>query len=778
MSLGLNIGLRALLTSQSGLDVVGQNITNANTPGYSRQEVGLVTAPSLRTGSGLVMGTGVSADSIRRTVDDLLNARMLPQMGSIGRLDARLYGMEQVDLFLGEGSANGVGASLENFFARLSALSISPDDAVLRSDAVSAAGSFATGLNEVDANLKGMEQDLVSRLETQVRQVNALAQRISSLNDNIRKSEVVPGEANDLRDSRDQAARDLAELIDVQVSFDGAGSMRVIASGGLLVHPGGFAELEVGRVNDQVQVSIDGGVGALRVRGGSVGGTLDLLQNFIPQFQDDIDGLAHRFALEVNRAHSTGIPQDGPFHALKAANAIVDRDQDGLLGDELLSNSGLPFEIQDGELFVNVTNEATGGLTRHRIGIDASHTTAGQFVSELNAIQNIAATLDADGRVTILADVGFGFDFSARLNPNPDGVGSLGGGRASLGTATTAPFALTTGDTLQLQGLAGPFTVTIQPGALAVDGAATAEEVAAALNADPNLAAGGLTASAVGDALVLQTSGAGAAESFQVLGGSALGALGWTAGTTVTGSDTSTDIAITGSYAGSENDQLTIRPNQDGVVGTTPGLKLDVFDSSGARVAQVDVGAGYVPGQGVEILDGIQIEVGFGQLSATDNDVMVLDVTADSDTSDVLPALGLNSFYGGSTAADLSVRADIVKDPSLLAASSTGAPGDGGVLAQLLEVQQASIDEFNGVSLAERLGEITIGVGLEISNATDAVEAEQFLLDGLEARRDAVSGVNVDEELVRMIEFEQAYNAASQYIRVVSELSEQLMTLV
>ena len=87
-SIGLNIGLKALLTSQSALDTIGHNISNANTPGYSRQNLQLSNAPSVRL-RGLIQGNGVQADVVTRTVDELLNKRLLQQTSALERLGTR-----------------------------------------------------------------------------------------------------------------------------------------------------------------------------------------------------------------------------------------------------------------------------------------------------------------------------------------------------------------------------------------------------------------------------------------------------------------------------------------------------------------------------------------------------------------------------------------------------------------------------------------------------------------------------------------------------------------
>jgi flagellar hook-associated protein 1 FlgK len=126
----------------------------------------------------------------------------------------------------------------------------------------------------------------------------------------------------------------------------------------------------------------------------------------------------------------------------------------------------------------------------------------------------------------------------------------------------------------------------------------------------------------------------------------------------------------------------------------------------------------------------------------------------------------------------MGVRADLELDPTLLATSYSGATGDNGTLLKLLDLNESGIGGLGNQTLDEGFAEISGSVAQELNATGSALDAEQFLLDSLEARRDQVSGVNVDEELVKLIEFEQAFAAASQYIRVISDLNQELLSII
>jgi len=777
-SLPLSIGLRSLLTAQAGLETIGHNVANASTPGYSRQELMVSTAPGFRL-RGLVMGRGVQADVVRRTVDTLLHARLARQDSVLGRLDARLNGLELAELAVGSTGDSGLPARLSALFASLSTLSAAPSDALLRAGAVQSAEDLATALNQAAKGLKDLRGDTLADLRSAVDAANTLAREIGDLNQRIPELEAGGNVANDLRDRRDQAVRELSELVEVRVVEEPSGALRVLVGGHMLVSPSKTSQLVV--ENDP-----SSGVTLLRMgaqgpllsgEGGRVGGLTGLLDRYLPELAAELDGYAHGLALELNRVHTTGLAGSGPFTFLSATNPVGDVHESGRPGDELLSAAGLPFDIKSGTLYVNLTELATGTVSKQRIAIDAARTTVDDLVAALDALPGLGARLGAQGRVELLSEPGYGFDFSARLDADPDGLGSFGGAQASLATGP-GPFALVPGDTLDLSGPAGSISVTFTPLAFQQMGQASAEEIAAVLNADPGVQAAGLVAGTVGGRLVLQTQGAGKAQSFTVSGGSALAALGWSAGTMVTGQDSAVDVQVSGVYTGAANGRWTFTPSGDGVVGLTPGLAVEVRDSGGALVATLDVGAGYTPGDELELPDGVRVSFGSGELSAAHGDVFDLDVVADADETDVLVALGLGVLFTGSDAAGLALREDLERDPSGLALGLGPGAGDALNALRLLELDGRPLEGLGGATLADAYGLISSGVGLEIDAARSTREAEEMLLASLQARRDELSGVNIDEELVRMIEQEQAYAAASQYLRVVSDLQNELLNIL
>ncbi|MEO1697979.1 MAG: flagellar hook-associated protein FlgK [Planctomycetota bacterium] len=777
MSLSTNIGLRALLTSQAALDTIGHNVANANTEGFSRQNLLISNSRPLNL-RGLQLGHGVQADQVVRSVDELLNGRIVRQASTIGRLDAQLVEMQSVEALLGEPGGDGFGALLDGIFESLSALSANTEDIVNRTGAVQSTEDLITRFHQVSNEISQLQSDAQIKAQSLSDGVNVLASRIVDLNQEITQIEAVSGTvANDLRDQRDVALMALAERVDIQVRENTEGAVQVQVDGQLLVGASNVHPMSVDISADgQIEVRLEGGVRPVDPSGGEIAGLIEFSRAFASEVGAGLDAYALEIARALNSAHSTGVPLDGGFTQLRASNAVTDVDGDGEVADELLRDAGLPFDVNTGALYVHVIDETTQEVRTERIDVDPSRMTVQGFLDAISSIDGLTARLDTFGRVDIDATSGNRFHFGRPINSAPDAEGTFGGGRATTVSAFDGPFSLAGPATIDITGPGGPFSVTVDPATFETVGEGTAEEIAAALNADANFTGANLQASVVGERVAIQTVGEGSAESFQITGGTALTALGIAPGT-YAGQDLAVQVELSGTYDGLANDRWTFEPLGDGVIGTTPGLEVAVRDQNGAVLVTLDVGAGYAPGNAIDIADGMSVSFTVGEVRASDGHAFATDVIADSDTSDVLVAFGLNAYLTGTDARTIDIRDDIRRDPRLLAASATGAVGDGGALLDMIGAQSADVTALGG-TLGEYYGEIVGDVGFQIASAQSAQSIESDLMSSLEAQREEVSGVNVDEELVRMIQYEQAYSAAAQYLQVITQLNDTVLALV
>lgn len=783
-SVGFNTGLKALLASQSALDTVGHNIANMGVEGYSQQKVLFNTTSPMQV-RGLLVGTGVSAASIQRSFDSVLESRIFARRAVGMGFEARTVSLRQIEDLFAEPNGFSLGKSMNSFFASVADLAGAPEDGVLRTSTAQAATDLTSLFNQLASTVKTFGVDNEAQIKSEVSQVNDLAMQISELNKQISEIEATGISANDLRDQRGVVLNALSDVVGIKAVENGNGTMTVTVGGATLVGSKGAYKMSV-KTNTGAapEVRLQNVTGTIDLEGGRLGAHLDVSNTALPGISNELDKLAKELIFQVNKVHTTAVPGKGPYNLLVAENAIGDVDGDGKFADELLNNGSLPFDIKSGDLYVTMTEAATGEIVKHKLSLNANKSTLGDLTEALNAIPNLNAEISSLGSLRIVSDAGYGYDFSPTLDANPDNHGAFGSGKASLGTLGAEPFTLSSGQTLDLNvdlaGIPTPVSLTFDIADFEDITEATAAEIAAVINADPSAQAAGLEAADVGGHLVLQTAGSGADEAFDVVGGTALGGLGWGsfAGTQITGSDNPVAPVISGSYDGDDNGVFTFVPTGDGVVGTTPGLGVEVYNEKGDLVVTLDVGEGYVPGSDIVVANGISVSFGLGELSATEGDRFDLDVVGDPDQTDVLVALGLGGLFTGSGALDMGVREDIELDPSLLAAGFGQGESDGSALLSVFATKDITHATLGGGSFDEFYSQLVGSVGFEASTAETAMNANNALLNSLQQQREQVSGVNLDEEMTNMLRYEQSYQAAAQYIQAVNSLNEAVLSLI
>ena len=230
--------------------------------------------------------------------------------------------------------------------------------------------------------------------------------------------------------------------------------------------------------------------------------------------------------------------------------------------------------------------------------------------------------------------------------------------------------------------------------------------------------------------------------------------------------------SVSGVYSGQSNDTYTFKALGSGTIGTTSGLQVEVKNSSGTVVATLDVGSTYTAGNTLNVANGVSLSLSSGTIST--GDTFSLDVINDSDSTNLLAALGINTFFSGADASDIVVSTDVNNDVSLIAAS-TGEVGNNTNALRLAALQDDT-SAISNTSFADYLHQIASSLGEEASNAYKSEESFTTIETSLENRRDEISGVSVDEELVNLVRYQQAYQASAKYISIVNGLMDRLLS--
>jgi flagellar hook-associated protein 1 FlgK len=244
---GLQTAISGLMAYQDSLDITGQNIANAETPGYSRQVADLVTDPTVTVpalspedGRGAIVGTGVGVKEIERIHNNFLEGQYRTTTATLGNSAALAETLEQVQSSLNEPSSAGLASQLSKFWSAWNNLANAPTSLGAREVVVAAGEEVAGTLNRLRSQLSEISGTATKRfneLTGPSGQVGADAESIAALNHQIQLAEQAGQQPNELLDKREALVNELAKLADtstsegefgvVNVSFGGAEKLLV-----------------------------------------------------------------------------------------------------------------------------------------------------------------------------------------------------------------------------------------------------------------------------------------------------------------------------------------------------------------------------------------------------------------------------------------------------------------------------------------------------------------------------------------------------------------------
>jgi flagellar hook-associated protein 1 FlgK len=231
-----------------------------------------------------------------------------------------------------------------------------------------------------------------------------------------------------------------------------------------------------------------------------------------------------------------------------------------------------------------------------------------------------------------------------------------------------------------------------------------------------------------------------------------------------------------GVFAGDANEAFSFSIPSPGTVGVTPGLTVEVKNSAGDLIATLDVGAGYEAGTPLDAIDGVSVSFSTGDFSAGDSFSTTL--VAQPDTSGILVALGLNGLFVGHNSSTITVNSAIAGNPDLLATTRTGEAGDISNLESLIAVRnQLRFGESNATASAE-MQDLVATTGFEVKQLSQIDSQLSLARENLDVQRNSLSGVDPNEELVRMLQFQRAFQIASRYISTVDQTLADLIAIV
>ncbi len=319
----LAIGASGIKAYRQALSTVGDNIANAQTPGYVRRSVRMEEA----TGAGDIILSrnsirpgGVLAAGVTRAVDEWLVDDARIASGEAARSSARLSWVSVTETALDDG-ADGIGASLTAIFTTADQLTADPGNTTVRNQFLQAVDASATAFRRTAASLSSAASGVVAEAQSAVTQLNTDLAALSRVNDGLRRARSGSTNEATLLDERDRLVDAVTTATNAASSFGLRGTVTLRA-------PDGSTLLD-GTVVAQVglNVAADGSLnfainpsGTLSASSGTLAG-LGEAATHIAQQRLKLDNLATQFASELNAAHQSGFDTGGnPGGALISLN--------------------------------------------------------------------------------------------------------------------------------------------------------------------------------------------------------------------------------------------------------------------------------------------------------------------------------------------------------------------------------------------------------------------------------------------------------------------------
>lgn len=674
----LNVGSRALLANQVGLQTVGHNISNVNTQGYSRQTVVQQTVRGQYTGSGYI-GKGMEIKTILRNQSELLTRQSAAADAMKAGDTVRADRMRQIQDIFG-GGPDGLGAGINEMLNALSDVVSAPTDLTARTVFLTRIDETALRMNSVSERLDGIQTNVTEELNLGVDQINRLAPQIAELNVLISRAKGNGQPPNDLLDQRDQLIRDLNKYIQTsQVDATDGSISLFVASSQPLVLGGTVSTISVqdrksfggGSDNKALYFTQAGSATAVELNesmlgGGEVSGLVKFQNGELTEARNLIGRMAVAIGQSLNEQNQRGLTLDGKAGAaLFSVPTLTDPLGDGL---DRPGTTG----------FAQNTGLASAALYK-----DPSRFAASDYQVVLDS--------PTTGSVIRLSDkqvMATGIDLSPGANPPTliDGLQFVVDGAGVAGDQILfKPFSRAAAD---IQAL------VVSPRELAA--------------ANPINAAMG---SANAGSLKLATLQASSVPGSQV-------------------TPPAVGTPVTLSFQAGPPATFTVNGT-----GSPPSLPVSsaVYDPTA-----------YNPGDPIPYTSGVPITIDGWEITLQGN-------PSDGDTVTVGNALDPAYSTGGDNWYQRNA-------------------GNAGAMLALRDVPM-----FDGAALSDGYAGLMSQIGTRTQTATFAADLSGNIAASLDRERSAVSGVNLDEEAAKLLQYQQAYQASAKMVQIAQTIFNDLI---
>lgn len=725
LTLALRTSRTGLLTNQLALNTVANNVSNVNSPGYSRRIVNL--EERVLTGTG----AGVQLSAITRSVDELLMQTLRIEQSRLSEMTSQSATFSRMQSLFGKpADNNSISHTVAEFVAAAESLAQVPHGNLEQQAFVLRGRDIADQVASMSQTIQDLRQQADAEISGGIDVLNANLETIAELNREIVATRVITRDAIGLEDQRDQALDALAKMVDIRTFPRDNGSLMVFtANGQVLVDnvavtvthdpagtvsaatnhaSGAFNPIAVGTGGTSRDITTD-------LPSGELAGLVELRDNLLPSFQSSLDELTATLADTVNAVHNRGVAFPG-LSSMTGSRVFVDTTAPSshqITVDAMPPGSDTVIALMDanGDQLASTTlrsvmTAATGAATGPWRIDQISGAVEGWLQGATTATGSAAIGFDAEGRMTVDLNTSAAFlafrdvdsagdpaDLVIKYDSDADGAIDetvsgfsnffglndffTDGRRPTLweSDVLTSPMSLAANTTLSFQTSTGTQTVALAAG----DSLAT---VADKINA------GGVDVGAV-------------------------------------------------------------------IVPDGAGSRLRLIAGGNSPMAITDGGTGFLSTIGLH-----QAEVGVASTLSVRSDIVAVPGLIATGALQFDPNRGTAGEYF------VSVGDDTVAQQL---AAAFGEP---------VGFDTAGSIKASTVTFVDYAAALIGDVSIQAATLDQNADFQQSLVDGLQTDSDAIRGVNLDEEMSNLILYEQAYNSAARIITVIREMFDTLQNAV
>lgn len=316
----LDIGVTGLLTAQNQLQTTSHNISNADTPGFKRQQVVLSTNIPQSSGAGFV-GRGVQSTTVQRIYSQFLVSQSLQIQTQSQSLDSSYAQIKRLDNMFSE-VTSGLSPTLQNFFSAIQDVATNPSVIPSRQAMLSNAAALVSRFHSMDQHMSQIREGVNTQITSNIAEINSLAEQVAELNQQILLAEGATGgqPANDMLDQRDELINQLSKLINTDTVRQSDGTVNVYVGNGqalvvgsqtlslrAIVSPDNPDNLTIGLINGGNTIQLPEN----QITGGALGGILSFRSVSLDSAQNALGRIALALAQTFNEQHQLGLDLNG-----------------------------------------------------------------------------------------------------------------------------------------------------------------------------------------------------------------------------------------------------------------------------------------------------------------------------------------------------------------------------------------------------------------------------------------------------------------------------------